>query len=363
MIKVSDRKFGSRELFAIVYLSIGIKVTDTTPNLLLNIGSTASWAMPIISGIALIVPFLLLLPLMKKYETGLVEISYELTGKFFGNLIALVLFLIIFSGTVINSRSYVDIVITMYYPDTPVFALLFLFILGTTCYIAYLGIDNIGRASWVVGPIILVLSLLLIVFFSKNLDLELLYPIAGPGVMPLIKGSLGYSSFFGDIIMVTVIYSHVRSFESFRTGALWGFGISSVKMVLYLATFVMLFDYSSVENIAFPYHHMTRLAMVGSLANHIEAVFLAMWFLGAALHFAIYLYLSALLLGKFLHFKQFKRLLLPLSGLTVMLGLLQDNFFQGVEARKLLLQSSSGFFILLPFFLWGLDRVKGRGKK
>ncbi|MFD1706468.1 hypothetical protein ACFSCZ_06835 [Siminovitchia sediminis] len=62
MIRVSDRKIGTREMFAIVYISIGIKVTDSTPNLLLEVGSTASWSMPLITGTALIVPFFILLP-------------------------------------------------------------------------------------------------------------------------------------------------------------------------------------------------------------------------------------------------------------------------------------------------------------
>ncbi|MFD1706465.1 GerAB/ArcD/ProY family transporter [Siminovitchia sediminis] len=363
MIRVEDRKIGTREMFAIIYLGIGINITDATPNLLFDIGSTATWMMPIFSGIAMGVPFLLLLPLLKKYNIGLIEISQQLTGKFLSGILTFVMFASVFVSMVINSRTYVDIVITMYYPNSPTPALMFVFIVVTVLYIARQGLDIISRAGWIFSPIMLSLSILLIILVASALNPSLIFPFAGPGMLPVLKGSIGYSSFFSDVILVCALFSYVRSYESFRTGVLLGFGLSIIKMSVYIAAFIMMFDYSSVENIAFPYHHFTRMAMLTTLANHIEAVFLAAWFMGAAFHFGIYLFVTAFLLGRLIQIKNFERLLLPLAGLTMFLGLLQENLYQEILAREIFLQSISGFFILYPFVLWGVDLVKSRKKK
>lgn len=361
MIKPTDEKLGPRELFSIIFLMLGIKVTDTTPNILLNVGINAGWMLPIISSIFMLVPFLLLLALFKKYQTGLVDLVNKLTGKFFGGLIIFIFLVVFFASTVINNRSYADIVITMFYPNTSLFMVM-LVTMATCLFVAIRGLEAIGSTAWLIAPGILFSALLLILFVAKDLDPGYVFPIAGPGMLDIVKGGISYSSFFGDIIIIFLFVPFVRTYESFRKGAIWGFGITSAKMIIFMAAFIMMFDYPSVESIAYPYHHLTRLAAIGALSNHVEAIFLGLWFMGAAVRFAIYTYISAFLLGKLIRFNEFERLLLPLSGMVVLLGLLPDNYFQGFEARKMLLKSSSGFFFFLPVLLWGIDRFKGRKK-
>ncbi|MFK4996772.1 hypothetical protein ACI2OX_02240 [Bacillus sp. N9] len=65
MIKVADGKIGTRELTSIILLSLGMKLSDTTPNQLYTGGENAAWAMPFIFLITIGVPFLLLLRLLK----------------------------------------------------------------------------------------------------------------------------------------------------------------------------------------------------------------------------------------------------------------------------------------------------------
>ncbi|MFL0366042.1 GerAB/ArcD/ProY family transporter [Pseudobacillus sp. 179-B 2D1 NHS] len=363
MIQVSDEKIGTREFYAILYIMMAIRITDSTPNLLLDKGINAAWMMPIISAAFLLGPLLLLLRLLKKHNAGLLEILFELTGTFFGRLITFAMFLAVFSSTAINSRNYADILISMYYPNTSVFFILVVLVLTVSFYIAHRGLEAIGQASWLIVPVFMVTSLLLVVAMIKKMNYLFIFPIAGSGAMQLVKGGAEYSAFFGDIILVGVLFSHVRTFDAYQKAALWGFGVSTVKMALYLAVYVMMFDYPAVQDIAFPYHHLTRMAMIGSLANHVEVIFLALWFLGAAIHFAIYLYLSALLLGKVMNFKPFNRLLFPLAGLAVLLGVMMENTFQGFQVRGLLLKSSSSLFLLLPVVLWGVDLFRGRIKK
>lgn len=363
MIRVSDGKIGGREFFAILYTMMAIRITNSTPNLLLDAGITAAWVMPLLSAAFLFGPLLLLLPLLKKYNAGLRELLSHLTGNALGRLITLVMFVAIFSSTALNGRNYADIVITMYYPETSVFLIVVVLILGASFYIAHRGLEAIGRTALLVVPIFMLTSVLLIFGVAKQLNILYLFPIAGSGAVELVKNSAAYSAFYGDIILVAVLYAHVRTHEAYRKASLWGLWVPAVKMAVFLAVYVMMFDYPAVQNIAFPYHHLTRMAMLGTLANHVEALFLALWFVGAAVHFAIYLYLSAYLLGKVIGYRQFEHLILPLAGAAVVFGMIPDNHMQGEHWRTLLLEVSSGIFLLLPVLLWTLDRFRKKAKQ
>ncbi|MBM7717419.1 spore germination protein (amino acid permease) [Bacillus thermophilus] len=363
MIKATDGKLGTRELFSIIFLMLAIKVTDTTPSIFLNTGINAGWMLPIFSFLFFLIPFLLLLGLFRKHQVGLIEMANKLTGKFFGGVITFIFISLSMATTVINTRSYADIVITMYYPHTSVFMIL-LVAMATCLLVAIRGLETIGSTAWLITPAILVSAVLLIIFVTKDLEPGFIFPIAGPGMWDLIKGGISYSSFLGgDIIILFLLAPFVRTYKSFQKASIWSFSVSSAKMVIFMAAFIMMFDYPSVESIAYPYHHLTRLAAVGALSNHVEAIFLGLWFMGAAVRFAIYIYICAFLLGKLIRFNEFERLLLPLTGLIILLALMPDNYFQGFEARKLLLKIGSGFFFSLPVLLWGIDRFKGRKKK
>ena len=363
MIRVSDGKIGGREFFSILYAMMAIRVTNSTPNLLLDAGLTAAWMMPLLSAAFLFGPLLILFPLLKKHNTGLLGLLFNLTGNVWGRLITLAMFGAIYSSTALNGRNYSDIVITMYYPETSVLLILVVLIMGASFYIAHRGLEAIGRTALLVVPVFMLTSIVLIVGVADQLNFLYVFPIAGSGAVELIKKSAAYSAFYGDIILIGILYAHVRTHNAYRKAALWGLWVPAVKMAVFLAVYVMMFDYPAVQNIAFPYHHLTRMAMLGSLTNHVEAIFLALWFVGAALHFGTYLYLSAYLLGKVISYKKFEQLILPLAGIAVVLGMIPDNHLQGEQWRTLLLEVSSGIFLLLPVLLWALDRFRKKAKQ
>jgi len=53
VIKKYDGKIGFRELLAIIFFCIALKLSDTTPLLLLDEGLNAAWAIPILSGLVI----------------------------------------------------------------------------------------------------------------------------------------------------------------------------------------------------------------------------------------------------------------------------------------------------------------------
>ncbi|VEF49822.1 spore germination protein [Bacillus freudenreichii] len=363
MMKAADGKIGTREFFSLVFLSVGIKATDTTPNILFDLGGNAAWMMPIFSFFVIGVPFFLLLWLMKKHEKGLIELLFHLFGKYLGGFIGFILFLIIFSGMFIYGRSYIDIVNVMFYPQAPVLLLLFLLLVACSFLIAKRGLEAIGRAAWFIIPITFIILFLLVIAVLHEVNWMQIFPFAGPGFKQVVKGSITHSSIFGNIILFAALFPFVRSYKTFRLASFLGLGVSCVTITLFIAIYVMVFDYPEIINMAYPYQQLTRIASLGGITTHIESLFLGIWIHGAAIYFAITLYVSAYFFSGALRLDKFEPLLLPFVGLAFLLGIQQDNVFHVTQARNILIEYSSVILIVLPFCLWITDLWKGRLKK
>ncbi|MGN7387940.1 GerAB/ArcD/ProY family transporter [Sporosarcina sp. SAFN-015] len=358
MIKASDGKIRKRELVGIVIFLFTIQVMDTTPDLLLKYGKNAAWMMPIISFLCMLIPFLILLRIVKRRNTGLTELIFMLMGKRIGSFIMLLFFIIIFSATVINSRNYTDIFNTMFYPKTPI-PYLYIMLLGASFYIAKRGLENIGRTAWIFTPLLLILMFALIGFVWEEISFIRIFPIAGPGLKTILKESAVHSSIYGESIFLLVLFRFVKTYKDMRFGSLLGWIISVFTLVVFMIVYVAVFDYPASQNIAYPFQQVNRLATIGTI-SHIESIYLASATVASAIHFSIYLYLSAYFLSKMLHLHEFEQLLLPLTGLVILIGLISPNIFVGNTLRESLVQSSSIILMLFPFVLWIVDRRKGK---
>ncbi|WP_084212474.1 GerAB/ArcD/ProY family transporter [Bacillus sp. OxB-1] len=263
-------------------------------------------------------------------------------------------------ATVINSRSSADVFNTMFYPKTPI-PYLYIMLIGASFYIAKRGLENIGRTAWLFTPIFLVLMFALIVFIWEDISFNRIFPIAGPGLGTILKESVVHSSIYGESILLVALYPFIQTHKDMRMGALFGWGFSVISLALFMIIYVAVFDYPASQNIAYPFQQLSRMATIGTI-SHLESIYLAIATVASAVHFSIYLYLSAFFLSKMLQLKEFEPLLLPLAGLTVLFGMITPNIFVGNTLREALVQSSSIILLLFPFILWIVDRRKGRSK-
>ncbi|MDW0117733.1 GerAB/ArcD/ProY family transporter [Sporosarcina thermotolerans] len=358
MIKVNDGKIRKRELAGILIFLFAIQAMDTTPDLLFKLGKNAAWMIPILSSFVTLIPFFVLLGIVKKRNMGLTELIFTLMGKRMGTFVILLFFIIIFSSTVINSRSYTDVFNTMFYPKTPI-PYLYVMLIGACFYIAKRGLENIARTAWIFTPIVLILMFSLVGFVYDDIALVRIYPIAGPGLTTILKESVVYSSIYGEIILLFALYPFIQKHKDMRVGTLFGWIISVMSVVVFMIIYTAVFDYPASQDIAYPFQQLSRMARIGTI-SHLESIYLAIATIASAIHFSIYLYLSAFFLSKVLHLNKFEPLLLPLAGLTVLLGMISPNIFIGNALREYLVRSSSFFLFFFPFILWLLHLRKGR---
>lgn len=365
MIQKSDGKIGSREFFVLVSYAIAVELTDMTPTFLFKDGKTATWMIPIFSGLILTIPFLILLSIIKKFKNkGLVHIVYSIMGKYAGFIINMALFIVLLSALVLNSRNYVDIIQVMFFPRTPRIAI-YLILMGSSYFIANRGLETVGRTAWIFYPYLLGALLLVIVLASKEVNLGFLYPLWGPGIKKLIKTSAENSTIVADIFLLTVLYPYARSYKEFKAPVLWGLAVSIFLLSLLFAFYTTIYDYPTAEGVAFPYHQMIMLASVGRFITNIESLFFLFWVIASIVRFTIYLYLTAAIFGYTLGLNEFEPLLLPFSGLTVILGLIPENYIEGVFVyrQNILLKNTWAVFMFLPVILWIVFKLRGEKVK
>jgi spore germination protein (amino acid permease) len=360
MIKVSDGKIRKRELVGILIILFTIQVMNTTPDLLFEFGKNAAWMIPIISFLVMLIPFLILLGLAKRRNTDLTELVFMLMGKRIGSFVIMLFFIIIFSATVINSRNYADIFNTMFYHKTPI-PYLYVLLMGASFYIARRGLENIGRTAWIFTPTLLVLMFALVGLVWDEISFNRIFPIAGPGLTTILKESSLHSSIYGESLFLIAFYRFIQTYKDMRVGVLVGWTFSVISLAIFMIIYVAVFDYPASQNIAYPFQQLSRMATLGTI-SHLESIYLAIMTVASAIHFSVYLYLAAFFLSKVIRIKEFEPLLLPLAGLTVLIGMLSPNIFVGNALRESLVIASSAFLFVLPFVLWLLDRKKGRSK-
>lgn len=360
MLKKYDDKIGAREFFALMIFCIGTKYTDSTPILLISEGLNASWIIPIISGLIILLPVLCLLSLLRLYKNkNLLDIIYHLMGKFFGFIIIFLLFSISFEYLAVSTRDYADIIGTMFYLRTPMTFILFILIAGST-YIASKGFSTIASLCWLAFPVLQIVVVALVIMIWSKLDLNYLFPLGGPGVKTILKQGVYFTTIIGKVILLAIFFPKVRSHKQYKLGSFLGLLFPILNFSLFLIIYTSAFGYPTLASLNYPFHQLTRLVQIGRFARNVEALFLGFWVIASSVRLAIYLYVAAVLLGYLLRLKNTKGLVFYISIMVFLISLIPSNYTSYIlTIRKIEVHTFWIYFIFVPILLWSIAKLKG----
>lgn len=357
MIKPSDGKIGTREFLSLLVLIILIKTADTSPLFVVESGQNAAWIMPVIFFIMISGPFYLLYDLLRKNEDRhFIELIYTLLGKPIGAIVIFLFFLVSIGSLIVQTRSTVNIVSTLFYPLSPRIMIFFILIFASY-FVANRGLEAIGRTAWLSFPLLIALLLLGLILTVPLLNLGRLFPVAGPGTKTLLVESFKFSSLFSDVLLLAFIFPFVRSKKDFKLASIIGLSISTILFTMVIAVFLMVFDYPMIKHLSYPFQELTKMVELQIIVANYDSIFLAIWMIGSVIRFSIYLYITSLIFGYMLCLEEFEPLLLPFAGVVFMIGLLPENPITLVVLyQSMLLKVNSTFFIITPVILWFVSK-------
>ncbi|ENH98468.1 spore germination protein [Gracilibacillus halophilus YIM-C55.5] len=354
----------TKEIFAIVLMLVAIKAADSTPSLFAQKAQNGFWLIPIVSFVVIFPSFLLMIYLLKRFrDKNLMELIESILGKTIGKLISIIIFLFAFSTLTLDSRNYVEQIKVLYFPESPTIFIFFIFI-GVSFFGAKKGIEVIGYTSWIALPIIKISFFTLIWLVLGSMVYERIFPIFGSGLPVILSEGVKKAAIFAELFFLLIAYKAAKEEAMFRKGAVVASIIAFLEIIAFYFIYITVFDYNSVEKIAFPFHDIAQYVQFGQFFTNIETLFMVFWLFAAYLKFIVFLYLIAWMFGTIFHIKNFEPLLLPLAYLVIIAGLLPFNsIYNEFVLRENLLMIMSPFFILLPFMLWFIALWKGELKR
>ncbi|WP_340082895.1 GerAB/ArcD/ProY family transporter [Terribacillus sp. FSL K6-0262] len=360
-MRLNNKPLRVRELLALIFLLIGLKGGDTTPALFADQAQNAIWLAPIISFLFLLGPFLLLMSLLKKYENyNLVELIFHLLGKKAGTALALLLMICGYLSMFTDMRNVVEEINYLYFPNSPTLVIYVLF-LGICLIVAHKGLETIGSLAWALLPIIVLTVISVLIVDIRAAELLRIFPIFGGGVGTVLREGISKSAAFMEIFLITIAYSAFHHTKYFRLGIFWGGGLSAILIITFYAIYTMLFDYNSINNIAFLYQESTEIIPLRHFFTNISTFFMVGWMFSNFIRFTIFLYLLSWIFGAIFEIKRFEGLLLPMGFIAMMVSLIPPSFVVNeMIFREKSLQFMTPIFFLFPFLLWGASYWRDR---
>ncbi|KAB8136245.1 GerAB/ArcD/ProY family transporter [Gracilibacillus oryzae] len=353
-----------REIVAMILIIVGIKLSDSTPALLTQNVQNALWLVPMISCVCIFPSFLLMLYLLKKYkDKNLVQLLEEILGTVIGKIIGFIIFLFAFLSIALDSRNYVEQIKILYYPEGPS-GLIFLVLFGVVFFGAKKGFEVIGFSSFIALPFIKVSAFFIVFLVLGNLLVQRIFPIFGSGLSDILIEGAAKASIFAELFFILIAYVSTRETDIFYKGSILAAIISLFEIVIFYFIYITVFDYNSVEKIAFPFHDITQFVSFGKFFSNIETIFMVFWLIAAFLKFMILIYLATWIFGAVFNIEDFEPLLLPFTFLIATLGTLPFNsIINELQFRNYLLNAMTPFLILLPVLLWLVALLRGGLRK
>jgi spore germination protein (amino acid permease) len=357
-------QIGFREFFSIIFITVSAKATDMTTILLFRDGLNAAW-MIIIGSFLLIIPSLLLLNrVLKKYQSkDLLEVTQLTLGKPFTFVIAFIILLFTFINTATDSRSYMTQLITINFPNTPLFVL-YLCFLGMCMWGAKKGWEAIGSIAVSILPYLLIAIGLLFILMLREESFNRIFPLFGTGKLEIAKASFKYTSLYGEAFIFAMMYPFVKNHQTYIRSLYSALLFSVFIMALMYLSYLWMFDYRSVENLTYPFNEAIRYVSLGRTISNVDTFFITLWLIGVFVKFTVNIYVVCKIFGFLFSIKEFEYTIIPITLLMLVIAMIpENNEINMFVIRKFTLEYFKYLILFLPPLLWVVTKIRaGRAK-
>jgi spore germination protein (amino acid permease) len=350
-----NSKLGHREILTLLITIISGKVFLTLPRNLILLGDSAGWLIIGLAGLFSLMLFQLLYALIRKYpEDNIFEIARLLSGKYLGTGLGILIFLFFLFDTSLLIRQFAESFILAILPRTPLSIITAIFIV-LLMYATFLGIETLSRVAWFFGPYLLLGLVAIFVFAFPNNPQQLL-PLLGSGPLPITKNAVLQISSFAEIILLGVLAPLIREKDKVYGVGFWGLLISGVIITGITANVIMMFNYASASNLAFPVLQLTRLISLGKFVQRADSLFVFLWFLTAGIQIGGLFYGVVVSFSETFRIKEYRPLVFPLAILAFTLSMWPQSM---TETNHIAFFARSKYFALItfgiPLLLWFLS--------
>jgi spore germination protein KB len=247
-----------------------------------NIFTTAkqdSWMVPILSLFMMLFPILILIYILKyKPDLNIFEKNKCLFGNIIGSIINAILMLYALFMVCVCIWTTTSFVITIYLTKTPDIVISLVYVIPAV-YAVIKGIETIGRTNELLFFISVFILGTIFISLTSQFNLDFLKPTLGNGVMPIIKGTMLFSSYsFMPLLLVTAIPKNsIVNQNKYWKNLIYGILASMFLMFLVYTLIPGVLSAKLTEIYRFPAYYVQRRISIGDAINNVENFFSIHW--------------------------------------------------------------------------------------
>ncbi len=308
-----------------------------------------------------VIPFLLFYArIMRLFpQKDIFEIFDILFGKIIGKVFTLLISwyaLHLCAMVLCNFSEFIEIVAM---PETPQLPLTIV-MLAVTVYIAFSGIETLGKWAIITLPLLSFVVALTIVISIKHMDFSNLQPVMGNEFSKIANGSLKLFSF---PLAETVLFLGVAGAIKMKT--------NPYKLYVYAAAFAMLILLVvAVRNIAllgpailkieyFPSYVAARIINIGEFLPRIEGTISMNFIISGITKITVCLLVAVKGISHFFGVTNYRKILIPVSLLTLAVSaILYKSAMEMFAFIDVYPYYAALFEIIIPLIVWLFAEIK-----
>ncbi|SFJ70919.1 GerAB/ArcD/ProY family transporter [Thermoflavimicrobium dichotomicum] len=261
-----------------------------------------------------------------------IEYSEKILGRFLGKMVGAI-FLFHYLHTIgIVFREYAEFVKENFLFKTPLLVMILGMIFVCT-YAVTGGAEVLGRCGEVFVPIGLFLLVSIILLLIPDMKFEYMFPIMEEGITPSIIGSFVPQGWFGEFFLISFLLPAMKGQENRMK---WGMiSVFAVMLTMILFNFVSLFLFGDItKHITYPVIKAVRYISIADFFEHVEALVMAIWVLGAFLKICVFSYAIVIGMAQWLNLSHYHPIVWPIHFLYLPLSLWIARNYQEVAHFK-----------------------------
>ncbi|HEY8463191.1 MAG TPA: endospore germination permease [Bacillota bacterium] len=348
----SNHQIGHREILTLLIIMMSGKVFLSFPRDMALLADSAGWLLVLLSGLFSLAGFTIIYALICRFpEDNLLQITRKIAGNAVGTILGLVFFFYFLTNTFLLVRQFAESFILMILPRTPI-SVITLFFMALLIYGTFLGIETISRVAWFFGPYLL-LAMVIIIFSAAPTHLEMLLPLFGKGIGPVLKSAVIHIASFSEILFIPLIAPLIRKKDRIFKIGIWSISIATLILAGMTAVIIITFNYNSASHLSFPVFQLARLIHIGEFIHRVESVFVFLWFLTAGIEMSALFYGTVISFTETFRINNYRPLVFPLATLVFTLSLLPQSMSETVHWDDFKISKYySAIWIGIPFLLW-----------
>lgn len=290
-----------------------------------------------------------------------VQVAETVLGRPLGKLVSLLYLLFFLLMLSLNLRLTGEFFLHAFLPRTPVIVVIGV-VAALAAWSSRAGIEVMGRAGQVVFPLLIGSILLIVLLLLKDVQFERLMPpvILHTGPFPHLQDMFSVAGRTVEIAWLGMLVPFVNQREGlFRAAARAQIWQGAIWVIMNIAIFGVLGR--EIEAHYFPFFAAARLVQIADFLERIDSIFLAVWLFGMFLRAGVLLWALSVGTAQWLSLRQYRPLVLPLTGIAVGYAIAQANTFSEIQdylAPETFTPLTLTFVLVIPLLLLAVSAVR-----